>query len=404
MTERRIGYFVDHDNGTVTDTRTGVMWMRSALGQSWQGGTCCGTANTYSLNQLTALFPYCYASYDNWRLPTQYELAKIVTPTVIPSLDNEVFPNQSGKYFWSSTPCAEHAEHALVVSLYSGKIGSVRYDAGNCHVRLVREDANLSGGCAPFSATGYEDFDGIRKALEPRFADWTHRSPSTLLGQGKWLLTHPIDLEATCMALKLLSMSHTNEANYLLANFYLAHASEQGLIAFLTHEEWNAAGVSAGKAFANEHLNETADHGERRAPEVMGAVHDYAVALVQAAIDPLRKNPTAFLPELSELQSSVLANNVATPSQVPSNEDVLLTTYATPLVQVARWLLDQESVTFVALRAYLLPLNLLPRAVIDELNERALDLTDEPVLEEQEDTVLVAREILTQMLACWDSK
>lgn len=59
--------------------------------------------------------------------------------------------------------------------------------------------------------------------------------------------------------------------------------------------------------------------------------------------------------------------------------------------------------TLVALRSYLLPLDLLPGAVIDELNEHALDLTGEPALEQNEkESVLVAQEILTQVLACWN--
>jgi hypothetical protein len=32
--DKRIGDFWDHGDGTATDTRTGLMWMRCALGQT----------------------------------------------------------------------------------------------------------------------------------------------------------------------------------------------------------------------------------------------------------------------------------------------------------------------------------------------------------------------------------
>jgi TPR repeat protein len=130
---------------------------------------------------------------------------------------------------------------------------------------------------------------------------------------------------------------------------------------------------------------------------------DHATALVRATIDLLKQNPMAFLAELAELHSLILANNVATPSQAASSQALPFSFDTTPLAKVARWLLDQESVTLVALRSYLLPLDLLPGAVIDELNEHALDLTGEPALEQNEkESVLVAQEILTQVLACWN--
>lgn len=40
--------FTDNGNGTVTDTKTGIMWKRCAEGQIWTGSTCSGTAAGYT--------------------------------------------------------------------------------------------------------------------------------------------------------------------------------------------------------------------------------------------------------------------------------------------------------------------------------------------------------------------
>lgn len=42
------GTFVDNGDGTVTDTRHGLIWKRCAEGQTWDGSTCTGDAVTYN--------------------------------------------------------------------------------------------------------------------------------------------------------------------------------------------------------------------------------------------------------------------------------------------------------------------------------------------------------------------
>ena len=65
---------------------------------------------------------------------------------------------------------------------------------------------------------------------------------------------------------------------------------------------------------------------------------------------------------------------------------------------VVNWLAAQDRVLVTALRAQLLPLDLLPNSVIDELNEMALDLTGAMALEEVGDEIVVSREILDEVL------
>jgi hypothetical protein len=71
------------------------------------------------------------------------------------------------------------------------------------------------------------------------------------------------------------------------------------------------------------------------------------------------------------------------------------------LPEVLAWLCTQNSVPVAVLRQKLLPLGLLPSAVLDEVNERAFDVAGEPALDEMADTVTVQRQVLLQVLAVW---
>ena len=59
----------------------------------------------------------------------------------------------------------------------------------------------------------------------------------------------------------------------------------------------------------------------------------------------------------------------------------------------------QDQVSIAVLRDNLLPLDMLPGAFIDELNERALDLTGEFALQESGEEILVFREVLATVIA-----
>lgn len=108
--------FNDNGDGTLTDTRTGLMWMKCPLGQS--GSDCAtGSANTYTWDQaLQAPNGFSYAGYSDWRVPNIKELRSIIEEQCFdPAINLAIFPATPSTYFWSSSPNAGNSSYAWFV-------------------------------------------------------------------------------------------------------------------------------------------------------------------------------------------------------------------------------------------------------------------------------------------------
>lgn len=68
----------DHGNGTVTDTQTGLQWMRCSYGMTWNrdDAKCEGAARRVFSDKLPQ--QVSYANYEDWRIPTEDELANLI--------------------------------------------------------------------------------------------------------------------------------------------------------------------------------------------------------------------------------------------------------------------------------------------------------------------------------------
>jgi len=118
--------FVDNKNGTVTDTKTGLMWQKAEVGtKNWEAGLAyCKTLRL--------------AGYKDWRLPERNELESIVDKRYYdPCIDRTIFPGAMSSYYLSSTFNAIYPGSAWSVNFYNG---DVHYSdkSGNCYVRAVR--------------------------------------------------------------------------------------------------------------------------------------------------------------------------------------------------------------------------------------------------------------------------
>ena len=131
-------FYTINGDGTVTDTRNGLMWRRCAEGQS--GSTCSGSATSLSWSAALKLATTsAFADYSDWRLPNIKELASLVEECHYGSAINEhIFPATPSSYFWSGSPDADRN---------SNFVWFVSFDNGVVHkhpskyvysVRLVR--------------------------------------------------------------------------------------------------------------------------------------------------------------------------------------------------------------------------------------------------------------------------
>ncbi|KOR29723.1 hypothetical protein TI04_07925 [Achromatium sp. WMS2] len=171
------GHYLIHPNGTVTDTRNGLMWKRCAEGKTWDGKTCVGKANTMSWDQTMNVIVEdrgflgfgkkerieqkswpVFAGYSDWRMPTIEELRTLVHCSSgnqqywnetskekfrcggnyeRPTIDKVVFYNTGSTWFWSASAYAFGSINAWGLDFkYGNGYWDDKSDAGQ--VRLVR--------------------------------------------------------------------------------------------------------------------------------------------------------------------------------------------------------------------------------------------------------------------------
>lgn len=131
--------FTINADGTATDPRYGLIWMRCAPGQTLSANTCSGTASVYTWDQARALTgAYTFAGATDWRLPNVRELQTLVDRARLdPAIDTNAFPAAPNGYVWSSTSHAMDTSSAWTVVFGAG---DARKDAKSLPhpVRLVR--------------------------------------------------------------------------------------------------------------------------------------------------------------------------------------------------------------------------------------------------------------------------
>jgi hypothetical protein len=136
--------FHDNGDGTVTDSASGLMWMRCSIGQSWQNGDCVGDLTAYDWPgaQQIAADVNTDGSYffSDWRVPNLPELAMIIERACQnPRINLAVFPKTPAAAYWTATSRPGDDSGDTVYALSFGPAGVQRMQKDERHfVRLVR--------------------------------------------------------------------------------------------------------------------------------------------------------------------------------------------------------------------------------------------------------------------------
>ena len=121
----------------VTDKRSGLVWARCSVGQTWNGLTCTGSPR--NLTHEAAL--QHAASQTGWRLPNVKELASLTDKgCTSPALDSKAFPATPPQWYWSSSPNLTSTDTAWYVYFVYGGVGN-EYRSVALAVRLVRSSS-----------------------------------------------------------------------------------------------------------------------------------------------------------------------------------------------------------------------------------------------------------------------
>jgi hypothetical protein len=139
--------FRDNADGTLTDTQSGMTWMRCAVGQIWSGSHCNGKPRALTwksaqqaANDLNASGGY--ARHNDWRMPHIPELAMIVERQCAnPRVNLALFPDTPATYFWTATGRRGPGQEGQAYRLSFGPEGAGPDRKDNLHyARLVRSD------------------------------------------------------------------------------------------------------------------------------------------------------------------------------------------------------------------------------------------------------------------------
>ncbi|MDO9514287.1 MAG: DUF1566 domain-containing protein [Elusimicrobiota bacterium] len=113
--------YTDNGDGTITDNRTGLMWLKDANNYN------SGEMQTWEA-ALSGCEGFSYAGYSDWRLPNRRELFSIVKfEGALPFINATYFLNMQNNSYWTSTTCVLNTTNAFIVYFGGGHvIGSTK--------------------------------------------------------------------------------------------------------------------------------------------------------------------------------------------------------------------------------------------------------------------------------------
>jgi hypothetical protein len=194
-------FFIQHGDGTVTDTVTGLMWQQA------DGGEMTVENAAIFCQNLTL------GGYDDWRLPTAQEAYSILNQGKSnPALDVAIFANTGAEYWWTSEYDATNANKIWVTNKGGGignHLKTETISAGGTkkiHVRAVRDVATPATVSSHFTdninGTVTDNLTNLiwAKTPAPDSMTWENAllfaENLSLAGQGDWRLPNIKELKS----------------------------------------------------------------------------------------------------------------------------------------------------------------------------------------------------------------
>ena len=131
--------FTELSTVQIKHERSGLVWMRCAIGQTWDGSNCTGDAQQLTWQQALQLaHGYQVEESGGWRLPNIKELATLTERQCVrPAINATLFPDTPADDFWTSTPAVNDDQRAWVVAFFNSS-NSIKDKDRFVFVRLVR--------------------------------------------------------------------------------------------------------------------------------------------------------------------------------------------------------------------------------------------------------------------------
>jgi hypothetical protein len=201
--------FDNHADGTVSDTLTGLMWLRDANVAATIGHDPNGTGDgsmewTAALDLVAGINDGTYtipAPYDDWRMPNVNELESLANwgeDDVAAWLTAQGFSNVEPEYYWSSTTDVYQGDKSWCIDMSVGHLRT-RFKVDRHHLWLVREGqdgmpnpaypANISRTGQTSTYHPGDDGEHQRGVMwpSPRFVDYGDGTVTDTLTGLMWL-------------------------------------------------------------------------------------------------------------------------------------------------------------------------------------------------------------------------
>jgi len=124
--------YTDNGDGTISDNKTGLMWLKDANNYNSGGKQTWEAA-------LSGCESFSYAGYSDWRLPNRRELMSIVDyGEQSPAINTTYFLNTQSRHYWTSTTGSVfYSTYAWYVYFLDGRVDGEGKSNDN-YVRPVR--------------------------------------------------------------------------------------------------------------------------------------------------------------------------------------------------------------------------------------------------------------------------